>query len=145
MDVFSKASQFELELFARKLSDDIIVKTVFFGGGTPTVMPSDFFTRMLNSLSENYPVSESLEVTCEANPNTINKKYCSELVRSGINRLSIGMQASDDRELEILGRTHDQRVVNNAIRDARSSGFRNINLDLIYGIPTQSLKSRGSK
>jgi len=141
MDVFSEGVQFELELFAQKFRDDFVVKTVFFGGGTPTVMSPGYFASILKSISKNFSVSDWLEVTCEGNPNNINKDYCSELIKMGINRLSIGMQSSDDHELKILDRMHNHQVVINAVHDAKSVGFRNINLDLIYGIPTQSMKT----
>ncbi|MDD4635857.1 MAG: radical SAM family heme chaperone HemW, partial [Dehalococcoidales bacterium] len=117
-----------------------LVKCVYFGGGTPSLIP----IRCIENLMEKIlSISQSLdiEVSLEANPGTIGVQHLKELRRIGVNRLSIGAQSLDNRDLELMGRLHNSAAVIEAMKSARSARFDNINLDLIYGIPGQSISS----
>jgi oxygen-independent coproporphyrinogen-3 oxidase len=116
-------------------------RTIFFGGGTPTLLPPDQMARLLGGLSDRFDRSNLEEWTIEANPATVNLPYCQMLRRAGVNRISFGAQSFDEAELKVLERHHDPRDVAKSLDFARSAGFERLNLDLIYAIPGQSLAS----
>jgi oxygen-independent coproporphyrinogen-3 oxidase len=115
--------------------------TVFFGGGTPTLLPEDLMSRLLAGLRERFDLSHVNEWTVEANPATVDVNYLSMLRANGVDRLSFGAQSFDRRELATLERHHDPDDVPRSIAAARSAGFSRINVDLIYAIPCQDLAS----
>lgn len=119
----------------------LTVDTVYFGGGTPTLLPLDCFERLLNTLYKSYKISNDCEITCECNPATADFAYLSKLRAMGINRLSIGLQSTDDHELTLLGRAHHFSDFLAVFSDARAAGFDNISADLMYGIPDQTVES----
>lgn len=119
---------------------DVLIDTVFLGGGTPTLFSGENIKYILKFLKENFEFSKNIEITIEANPETLDRYKLLLLAESGINRLSIGMQAAQDKILESLGRSHSYNDVSIAIKEARDVGFKNISLDLIYGLPNQSLR-----
>ncbi|MDI6800849.1 MAG: radical SAM family heme chaperone HemW [Thermodesulfovibrionales bacterium] len=123
--------------FKRHIACDL--KTIYIGGGTPTLLSEPDILKVINTIKENYSVLPSAEITIEANPRTINEKKADMLLKSGINRLSIGAQSFIDRELTVLGRSHNANDALKALRGARKAGFNNISIDLIYAIPGQSL------
>jgi oxygen-independent coproporphyrinogen-3 oxidase len=108
--------------------------------GTPTVLSSLQLELLVKTIRENFPIDESAEFTVEANPNTVTSEKLSVLRASGVNRLSLGVQSFSDEILQILGRLHTGEQAAEAFRVARSAGFRNIGVDLIYGIPGQTAK-----
>ncbi|MFH1684129.1 MAG: radical SAM family heme chaperone HemW [Candidatus Margulisiibacteriota bacterium] len=113
------------------------LETIYFGGGTPTLLEPKHFEKILN----NVPRPSSLvEITIESNPGTADKTKLKELRKLGINRLSIGAQSFNDQHLKILGRIHNSKDIFRFYDDARSVGFDNINLDLIFALPNQSLE-----
>lgn len=113
------------------------VSTVYIGGGTPTVLGLDLWEKMLTALR---PVLKtSRETTVECNPESLKKEMLSLFYKSGITRLSIGVQSLDERKLKSLGRIHTVMKALCAIREAKQTGFRNISIDLIYGVPGESL------
>ncbi|MFW5709399.1 MAG: radical SAM family heme chaperone HemW [Chloroflexota bacterium] len=114
-------------------------ETIFFGGGTPSLLSPVQFTRILEALFQYYHIASDAEISIEANPNDLQESYLKDLRRLGINRLSIGMQSANTRELQLFQRRHDNRQVIQAVTAARAAGFDNINLDLIYGVPDQTL------
>lgn len=114
------------------------VQTVFFGGGTPTTLPGQALVDLLVLLQKHHSFAGDPEVTVEANPGTVDEEKLAALREGGFNRLSLGMQAAQDRLLEALGRAHRVRDVEEAVRLARRVGFDNLNLDLIYGLPGQT-------
>ena len=126
--------------FAPKARNDR-VDTIYFGGGTPTLLPIDCFGELLACLRSEYDVAERCEITCECNPATADFAKLSELRRMGINRLSIGLQSIHDGELARLGRAHSFSDFQNIFADARRAGFDNISADLMYGIPEQTKES----
>lgn len=117
------------------------VDTVYFGGGTPTLMNTEQFYSVMSALREAFDISCDAEITVECNPATIEKKGLAELRAVGINRLSIGLQSADDDELRLLGRLHNWNGFLNTYDAARCVGFDNISVDLMYGIPNQTLES----
>lgn len=125
------------EIVARAV--DRRVATIYFGGGTPSLLTSGQITGLLGLLKSKFMLDSEAEVSLEANPGTLNAVLAKELRGAGINRLSIGAQSFHDDELRMLGRIHRAGDVESAFRTARDSGFANINLDLIYGLPGQSL------
>ncbi|MDX9803281.1 MAG: radical SAM family heme chaperone HemW [Dehalococcoidales bacterium] len=121
--------------------DNRMLKSVYFGGGTPSLLPADHISRLLECIGTHLPQNREIEISLEANPGTINHKHLYAMLSSGVNRLSIGLQSLDDGELGVLGRLHSSAEGLNAVAYARGVGFKNINLDLIYGIPGQTLPS----
>lgn len=118
---------------------DRVVTTIFIGGGTPSSLSLGFINRIMESINEFYNVVEDAEITIECNPGTITREKLEEYKACGINRLSIGLQSADDEELEILGRIHDYKVFLDNFKLARECGFDNINIDLISGLPGQTV------
>ncbi len=117
------------------------VHTIFFGGGTPSLMsPADMQT-ILSTVYERFDVAANAEVSMEANPNTITRPYLDAMRALGINRLSFGVQSVVPSELALLERQHDFQTVVDAVATARAAGFDNFNIDLIYGVPGQTLTS----
>jgi oxygen-independent coproporphyrinogen-3 oxidase len=114
------------------------VKSIFFGGGTPTSLPTELLAAVLHTCRQAFDVLPSAEITCEANPDTADANSFAALRSMGVNRLSIGVQSFVDDELHLLGRLHDAAQARHAYTSARQAGFENINLDLMFGLPFQS-------
>lgn len=114
------------------------VDTLFFGGGTPSLMPLPEAERLLDGLLRYFQVATDAEVTLEANPGTVDKPYLSRLRELGVSRLSLGVQSFHDDELAFLGRVHSARDAREAYRAARDAGFDSVGLDLIFGLPGQT-------
>jgi oxygen-independent coproporphyrinogen-3 oxidase len=117
------------------------VYTVFFGGGTPSLLTPKQFEFIFQSIRTNFTLTEDAEITIEANPGTVSYDNLLELRRIGINRLSYGVQSANMEELRMLERVHNFFDVIEAVSSARKAGFENLNLDLIYGLPEQTLRS----
>ena len=137
---YLSAMEREIEEAPYLLPEETVV-SVFFGGGTPTLLlPSDV-ERLLSLLRKKYAISPSAEITVEANPKTGNEEKLRAFLAAGVNRLSIGMQSFVDKELSLLGRLHTAKEGIAFFHAARNAGFKNINIDLIYAIPTQTRES----
>ena len=113
--------------------------TIFLGGGTPSLLDKFQVTYILDTLFETFDVDEDAEITCECNPGTLTPSFVQALRNAGVNRLSLGAQARQSRLLQLLGRIHRWEDVTASIETARQAGFENINLDLMLGLPTQTL------
>jgi oxygen-independent coproporphyrinogen-3 oxidase len=113
-------------------------ETVFFGGGTPTVLPVSALRRVLTAISDNFDIHSGTEITTEANPDTVSFEKLADLRASGFNRISLGVQSWNDAELRALGRAHGAARAMEAFNAARRAGFRNINIDLMFALPGQS-------
>lgn len=113
--------------------------TLFIGGGTPTIYGGSELAALVGQCLESFNFTEDAEITVEANPNTVTVQALTTLRRAGVNRLSLGVQAFSDRLLAGLGRSHTTAEANAAIKAGRQAGFANINLDLMYGLPGQSV------
>ena len=112
-------------------------RTIFIGGGTPTVLPSDLLAQILAACRDAFDIAPDAEITSEANPGTVDQARFSVLRAMGVNRLSMGVQSFDDEELRWLGRIHSAAEAETAFTAARAAGFTNINLDFIFGLPDQ--------
>ncbi|MFC2058238.1 radical SAM family heme chaperone HemW [Chloroflexota bacterium] len=116
------------------------VRSMYFGGGTPSLLSDEYIGGVLSTIKSSFTVDEPAEITIEANPGTVNMAYLKALRKLGVNRLSLGVQSMNDSELELLGRIHTATEARDAANLARSSGFANLSLDLIYGLPRQTLQ-----
>lgn len=117
------------------------IHTIFFGGGTPSLMALSELEQILTTVTDSFVLADGAEITLEANPETVDLAYLSALRGLGVNRLSFGAQSAIPAELALLERTHDFTAVMEAMNLSRRAGFDNISLDLIYGLPGQSLVS----
>jgi oxygen-independent coproporphyrinogen-3 oxidase len=117
------------------------VHSIFLGGGTPTVLPAAALEQLLSTCVDAFDVEAEAEITSEANPGTVTTDYLQALRSLGINRISLGVQSFHPSELAMLGRIHSAEQVGLTVQRARAAGFNNINLDLIYGLPHQTLSS----
>ena len=126
--------------YEANFDDLIVVKTIYIGGGTPSILPPKYISEIINVIKENYVIDkENLEVTIEVNPGTVNKEKLIQYKESGINRLSIGLQAIQDNLLKKIGRIHTYKDFLTTYKLAREVGFKNINVDLMLGLPDQTL------
>lgn len=117
------------------------VQSVFFGGGTPSLLPPKVVDVVLNRLAKNFSLSPKAEITLEANPESFRARNAAhDFLSAGINRLSLGVQSLDDDMLRLLGRAHKAQDSINAINSAREAGFGNISIDLMWGLPGQSMR-----
>lgn len=116
------------------------IETIYFGGGTPSLLPTEQIDYLLNELNRTYQINPQTEITLEANPEDISIIKAKELVDIGINRISLGVQSFNDEILQKLNRIHTKEDAVNAIKILQNSGFNNLTIDLIYGIPGQNLK-----
>ena len=116
------------------------IDSVYFGGGTPSLLNSGEIADILKTIAENYPLSEDIEITLEANPDDLNPKLLQEYKNARINRLSIGIQSFFDDDLLYLNRVHTAAKSKKVVEEAIQEGFKNITIDLIYGIPTLTME-----
>ncbi|MDR1589489.1 MAG: radical SAM family heme chaperone HemW [Oscillospiraceae bacterium] len=117
--------------------DGYLIDTVYFGGGTPSYYGAGRLISVLNALKKNGHVLRGAEITAEVNPDSVTREELAAMYRAGFNRLSVGVQSANDAVLKSLGRRHDFARAERAVRDARDAGFKNISVDLIYGLPSQ--------
>ncbi|MEE8392105.1 MAG: radical SAM family heme chaperone HemW [Anaerolineae bacterium] len=117
----------------------LIVPTIYFGGGTPSILPPDLLAELLHALRSTFHVSQDAEITLEANPGTVNANRLRQLRTSGMNRLSLGVQSAHDDELGLLGRIHTWAEAVETVKAARGADFDNLSLDFIFGLPGQTL------
>ncbi|MEV8342964.1 radical SAM family heme chaperone HemW [Streptomyces niveus] len=129
----------EIRLARKILGDDTRpVRTVFVGGGTPTLLAAADLVRMLDAVREEFGLADDAEVTTEANPESVDPAYLAELRAGGFNRISFGMQSAKQHVLQVLDRTHTPGRPEECVAEARAAGFDHVNLDLIYGTPGES-------
>lgn len=117
------------------------VISVFFGGGTPSVLPAEELIRILDTVRAHYRFAPDAEITIEMNPGTADADKLRQYITAGINRLSIGLQTADDQELARIGRIHDYKTFLTTYELARAAGFANINIDIMAALPGQSISS----
>jgi oxygen-independent coproporphyrinogen III oxidase len=113
--------------------------TIYFGGGTPSLARSSDIARTMDSLRSSYRLPADAEVTLEANPGTVQESSLADFRAAGVNRISLGIQSADDRELRMMGRPHSWEDAAGTVADARLAGFDNVSLDLIFGLPGQNI------
>jgi oxygen-independent coproporphyrinogen-3 oxidase len=123
------------------LIDGRTVESIFLGGGTPSLLSPEQVARVIEAYRASAATAANAEITLEANPNSVDEAYFAGLLDAGINRLSIGVQTLDRRGLRVLGRQHEASDAKAALDAARSAGFTNVSLDLIFGWPGQTMES----
>lgn len=128
-------------IFARRiLGEELTVDTIFFGGGTPSLLEANVIKEFITNASNHFNLKKDLEITLEANPDTITQSKAEYWRKAGINRISIGMQSSVKNVLQFLDRTHNPANVLNSVENLKNAGFSNFSLDLIYGTPGETLE-----
>ena len=137
-DAYVKALCFEMELRRDYLSGASL-QTIYFGGGTPSLLTEAHFTRLFQAISSLFTVDLNAEITLEANPDDLTPSYLQMLSQFPINRISMGVQTFSNATLKLLNRRHTAEQAIQAVRDCRSAGFLNLSLDLIYGLPGEDL------
>lgn len=123
----------------KELLQNYQIQTIYFGGGTPSLVDPEYIIKTLNIIRKNFNIIPEAEITIESNPDTLTKQSLESYKNSGFNRISIGFQAWQNHILKYLGRTYTNEIFANTIALARQAGFKNINIDLIFGIPNQTL------
>ncbi len=138
VDEYLSALKLEIELLSKAVSLTD-VETLYFGGGTPTILETEKIVDLINIFKKIIDFTKIKEVTIEANPGTLNINKLYEIKNAGFNRLSIGVQSFNDRLLKSMGRVHNSNDAIDTVIAAKEAGFKNINIDLIYGLPNQTL------
>ncbi len=143
------ASEAEIALYIESLCKEITlaagewpnaeIHTVYIGGGTPSIVPARLMETLLNQLHQSFHIPAGIEFTSEANPGTVQPDWLDTMVSGGVNRLSLGMQAKQSCLLKLLGRIHSFEKVKETLELARRHGVDNLSVDLMYGLPTQSI------
>ncbi len=129
----------EVRLAAEVMDGNVLpIETVFFGGGTPTLLTAEHLGLVIEELREQFGLAPDAEITTEANPETVTPGYFEKLREAGFNRVSIGMQSAVPKVLQVLDRTHRPGRPEQAVAEARAAGFEHVNLDLIYGSPRET-------
>ena len=128
----------ELEL---KREQAQVLKTVYIGGGTPSILPEPCLEKIFTCIKDHYTVTSAAEITIEANPGTLTEQKVKAMLSGGVNRLSLGVQSFIDSELSTLGRIHTAEEAVRSVHIAHSAGLNNLSLDLMYGIPGQTISS----
>ncbi len=141
MPAYVKCLRQEMEWVAKRFTGNVRIDTIFFGGGTPSLLSLDQFAEIFGSMRAAFQVLPDAEITIEANPGTVTREYLQGLAGLGVNRLSFGMQSANPQDLVTLNRQHQFEDVVNAVLWSEQAGIKHINLDLIFGIPGQSLDS----
>ena len=129
------------EIESYKVNKRVGVDTVFFGGGTPSLLDPDELSRILSTVRSTFDLTPDAEITMEMNPGTLSEEKVRAYASLGVNRASIGCQSFNENELKILGRIHNSSLIYDAVSIVRSAGITNISLDLMYGIPEQTKDS----
>jgi len=124
----------------KSTNEKYIIKTIYIGGGTPSFINSTYIEEILSIIKQNWNVKKSAEITIEVNPGTVNREKLKTYYKSGINRISIGMQSSNDKELKLIGRIHTYEKFLGTYKLAQEVGFSNINVDVIIGLPEQTIE-----
>lgn len=139
MDAYTAALQRDLIRWADQAKGHT-VDTIYFGGGTPSYLGAERLCRLLETVFAHYRVDKNAEITTEANPDSAREvSALRQLREAGFNRISLGMQSASDDELRLIGRVHTHKETVEAVHAARAAGFDNVSLDLIYGLPEQTV------
>jgi len=135
---FLQSLKKEIKYYAENYSSNRIITSIFFGGGTPSLMQPEYLEEIISSIAENFSVSAEAEITMETNPGTVDKEKLRKFRTAGINRISIGVQSFNDDELKFLTRIHNSNTAVETLHIASEVGFENISLDLIFNLPKQT-------
>jgi oxygen-independent coproporphyrinogen-3 oxidase len=134
-DAFLSSLIREIELQKNYLGKDALIETVYFGGGTPSLLSAEELDRIFKTLYDNFSIAKNAEITLEANPDDLSKSKLQELKQSPVNRLSIGIQSFFEEDLKLMNRAHTAQHAENCIKESQQAGFGSITIDLIYGTP----------
>ena len=134
---YIEAVQSEIKNYKLK---EYIVTTIYIGGGTPSYIKSEYIKKIIETIRNNFEVDKKCEITIEVNPGTVTKQKLQQYKQIGINRLSIGLQTTNNKLLKQIGRIHTYEEFVETYENAKSIGFNNINVDLIIGIPNQTIE-----
>ncbi len=135
---YFKSMKKEIELYKAEMKD-YLIDTIFIGGGTPSVVNDRYIYEILENCRTEYSISDNCEISIESNPGTLSIEKLKTYKNAGINRISMGLQAYQDKLLKYLGRCHSNKDFTESVENAKKSGFENINADVIFGIPGQTL------
>lgn len=138
ISVFLSSLKKEIEYFSKFYSKDRIFTSIFFGGGTPSLMQPEYLQEIITHIKNNFIVDDNAEITMETNPGTVDKKKLKNFRETGINRISIGIQSFDEDELKFLTRIHDKQTAIQTVYNSAEVGFDNISIDLIFNLPNQT-------
>lgn len=141
----------QMDLYTEKVTEQLLgyrektlsAKTVYFGGGTPSLLGAKRLSQILDAAANGFDLEKDAEITLEANPRTVNKAFFSAVRQSGFNRVSIGLQSGDKGELALLQRRHTVENAAEAVRNARAGGFENLSVDLMLALPGQTTETLG--
>lgn len=139
VEAYGRALAAEAEMASSLLSRPMI-DTVFIGGGTPSVTGGGFISALMAHMRKSFDIKPNAEITVEANPGTVDEEKLTEYIRAGVNRLSLGLQSTNDALLKRIGRVHTFEDFRSAVKDAKRAGFKNINVDLMQGLPGQTIE-----
>ena len=128
------------EIYQKAILNNDKVSTIYFGGGTPSILDVEEINLIIENIYKNFNVGKNIEITIEANPDDLSKHKLNDLSKTKINRISIGVQSFIDKELKIMNRVHDSKKAIKSIEMAKKY-FNNISVDLLYGVPDSSIKS----
>jgi len=128
----------DLAIDAKRIGDRV-VETIFIGGGTPSLFSADAMADILNGVKARVNLSDNAEITMEANPGTVEAGKFAGFYQAGVNRISVGIQSFQPKHLKVLGRIHNESQAENAVKQAHSAGLPTFNLDLMHGLPEQSV------
>ena len=139
--LYLKALLTEIESFAQENSKNYIIKSIFIGGGTPSILPIGHIEQIMEVIFKNFNIDKSAEISIEVNPGVISNELINSFKKSLINRISIGLQAWQNSLLKQIGRVHNLEQFLKNFYNFRNAGFNNINLDLMFSLPNQSLEN----
>ncbi|NBP42760.1 MAG: coproporphyrinogen III oxidase [Actinobacteria bacterium] len=128
----------EIEMAAKEVGS-AIVPTIFFGGGTPSLLPAAPLARIIDEIRRRFTLEKDIEITIEVNPDSVSKEFLDEIKSAGATRVSMGMQSAVISVLKVLDRTHNPESVGDAVAMARTAGFKHVSVDLIYGSPGETI------
>ena len=137
--VYALVQEIDLWVSEHPESTSKAIDTIYFGGGTPTELSIQHLQMILDKIKNTFTITDDCHMTIESNPGEVNLHYLTKLVKFGFNRISFGVQTFDDKALTMLHRSHKGEQAKQAVYDAKEAGFADINIDLIYGLPRQSL------
>ncbi|MFN3873780.1 MAG: radical SAM family heme chaperone HemW [Ignavibacterium sp.] len=135
---FLSSLKTEVEFYSQQYSSEREIISVFFGGGTPSLMTPDYIAVIIDSIRKNFSLRNDAEITLETNPGTVSKEKLIDFRKSGINRISIGIQSFDEDDLKFLTRIHNKQTAMDTVYNSVDAGFENINIDLIFNLPGQT-------
>ena len=138
--VYALVQEIDLWVSEHAESKERSIDTIYFGGGTPTELSIQQLQMIVDKIKSTFTITDDCHMTIESNPGEVDLQYLTKLVKLGFNRISFGVQTFDDKALTMLHRSHDGEKAKQAVYDAKEAGFTDINIDLIYGLPRQTLE-----